>query len=68
MVNVVCSPGVMKAHRQAARNKVAVVIRGIVERQDGVTNLVADRVETLDTVLPGTGEALQVRQSSRDFR
>ncbi len=68
MLNVVCSPGVMKAHRQAARNKVAVVIRGMVERQDGVTNLVADRVETLDTVLPGTGEALQARQSSRDFR
>ncbi|TWG97820.1 error-prone DNA polymerase [Nocardioides sp. J9] len=68
MLNVVCSPGVMKAHRQAARNKVAVVIRGVVERQDGVTNLVADRVETLDTVLPGTGDALQARQSSRDFR
>lgn len=68
MLNVVCSPGVMKAHRQAARNKVAVVIRGVVERQDGVTNLVADRIEALDTVLPGTGEALQARQSSRDFR
>lgn len=68
MLNVVCSPGVMKAHRQAARNKVAVVIRGIVERQDGVTNLVADRVETLDTVLPGTAEAFQARQPSRDFR
>ena len=28
MLNVVCSIGVMKAHRQAARNRVAVVIRG----------------------------------------
>ena len=68
MLNVVCSPGVMKAHRQAARNKVAVVVRGVLEREDGVVNLVADRVVALDTVLPGTGAALQARQSSRDFR
>lgn len=68
MLNVVCSPGVMKAYRQAARNKVAVVIRGRLEREEGVTNLLADRIESLDTVLPGTGDALQARQSSRDFR
>ncbi|WP_435769933.1 error-prone DNA polymerase [Nocardioides sp. SYSU DS0651] len=68
MLNVVCSQGVMRAHRQAARNRVAVVIRGKVESEDGVTNLVADRVEPLDTVLPGAGAALQARQSSRDFR
>jgi error-prone DNA polymerase len=68
MLNVVCSVGVMRAHRQAARNRVAVVIRGRLERQDGVTNLVADRVEPLDTVVPGAGAALQARQSSRDFR
>ncbi|MBM9461633.1 error-prone DNA polymerase [Nocardioides sp. zg-536] len=68
MLNVVCSPGVMRVHRQVARNKVAVVVRGRLERQDGVTNLVADRIESLDTVLPGSGQALQVRQSSRDFR
>ncbi|MDN5745580.1 MAG: error-prone DNA polymerase [Nocardioidaceae bacterium] len=68
MLNVVCSPGVMKVYRAAARNKVAVVIRGIVERQDGVTNLIADRVSAIDTVLPGVGEALQTRQASRDFR
>jgi error-prone DNA polymerase len=68
MLNVVCSQGVMRAHRQAARNRVAVVIRGRVEREDGVTNLLADRVEPLDVVLPGAGAALQARQSSRDFR
>ncbi len=68
MLNVVCSQGVMRVHRQAARNRVAVVIRGLLERQDGVINLVADRVEPLDTVLPGAGDALQARQSSRDFR
>ncbi|KRB73818.1 DNA polymerase III subunit alpha [Nocardioides sp. Root190] len=68
MLNVVCSQGVMRVHRQAARNKVAVVIRGQLERQDGVTNLLADRIESLDTVLPGAGAALQARQTSRDFR
>jgi error-prone DNA polymerase len=68
MLNVVCSIGVMKVHRQAARNRVAVVVRGILERSEGVTNLVADRVVALDSVLPGAGSALQARQSSRDFR
>jgi error-prone DNA polymerase len=68
MLNVVCSVGVMKVHRQAARNRVAVVVRGILERNEGVTNLVADKVVALDTMLPGAGSALQVRQSSRDFR
>ncbi|GAA4822104.1 error-prone DNA polymerase [Nocardioides caeni] len=68
MLNVVCSQGVMRVHRQAARNKVAVVIRGTVERQDGVTNLVADRVVSLDTVLHGAAQPLEARQSSRDFR
>ncbi len=33
-----------------------------------MTNLVADRVEPLDAVVPGAGAALQARQSSRDFR
>ncbi|GAA5156243.1 error-prone DNA polymerase [Nocardioides marinquilinus] len=68
MLNVVCSVGVMRTHRDAARNRVAVVIRGIVERSEGATNLVADRVEALDAVVPGAGAILQARASSRDFR
>ena len=68
MLNVVCSIGVMRAHRQAARHRVAVVVRGILEHQEGATNLVADRVVALDTLVPGAGAALQARQSSRDFR
>ena len=68
MLNVVCSIGVMRAHRQAARNSVAVVIRGILERKEGATNLIADRVEGIDVVVPGAGEVLQARASSRDFR
>ena len=53
---------------QAARNRVAVVIRGRLERNEGVTNLVADRVESIDVVVPGAGAVLQARASSRDFR
>jgi error-prone DNA polymerase len=68
MLNVVCSVGVMKAHRQAARNRVAVVVRGRVESNEGVLNLVADRVEGIDVLVPGAGAALQARASSRDFR
>jgi error-prone DNA polymerase len=68
MLNVVCSVGVMKVHRQAARNRVAVVVRGLLERSEGVTNLIADRVESLDAVVQGAAAVLQARQSSRDFR
>ena len=68
MLNVVCSIGVMKAHRQAARNRVAVVVRGRLERNEGVTNLIADRVESIDVVVAGAGAVLQARASSRDFR
>jgi error-prone DNA polymerase len=56
------------AHRQAARNRVAVVVRGILERQEGALNLVADRVEGIDTLVPGAGAVLQARAQSRDFR
>jgi error-prone DNA polymerase len=68
MLNIVCSVGVMRAHRQAARNKVAVVVRGILEREEGATNLIADKIEGIDVVVPGAGAVLQARASSRDFR
>ncbi len=68
MLNVVCSEGLMRAHRQAARNRVAVVVRGILEREEGATNLIADRVEGIDVVVPGAGTTLETRASSRDFR
>ncbi|HEY1133526.1 MAG TPA: error-prone DNA polymerase [Nocardioides sp.] len=68
MLNVVCSVGVFTRHRHVARNRVAVVIRGVAERNDGVTNLVADRIEAIDVVVPGAGEVLQARARSRDFQ
>jgi error-prone DNA polymerase len=68
MLNVVCSPGLWKRHRQVALNSATMVIRGILERSDGVTNLVADKLASLESCYPEAGRALQARHASRDFR
>ncbi|MDO5494343.1 MAG: error-prone DNA polymerase [bacterium] len=59
LLNVVCSPGIWQRHRRLARTSAALVIRGTLERADGVTNLVADKMEYL---------SLKVPSRSRDFR
>ena len=59
MVNVVCSPGLWVRYRRVARASPALIVRGRVESVDGVINVVADRLETLD---------LGVASRSRDFR
>ncbi|HEX6869548.1 MAG TPA: error-prone DNA polymerase, partial [Micromonosporaceae bacterium] len=59
MLNVVCSPGLWQRHRKVARSAPAMVIRGRLERVDGVMNLIADHLAPL---------ALPVRSISRDFR
>ncbi|MEH1011555.1 error-prone DNA polymerase [Micromonospora sp. CPCC 206060] len=59
MLNVTCSPGLWQRYRRIARTSVALLIRGRLERHEGVTNLVADRLDEVDT---------PVRPASRDFR
>ncbi|HHW83092.1 MAG TPA: error-prone DNA polymerase, partial [Actinomycetales bacterium] len=59
LLNVVCSPGIWQRHRRLARTSAALVIRGTLERADGVMNLVADGMEHL---------SLKVPSRSRDFR
>ena len=59
MLNVVCSPGLWRRYRTVARGSAALVVRGRLEKHDGVVNLVADR---LDAVTP------PVSPASRDFR
>ena len=44
------------------------VIRGMLERHDGVTNLLADRLAPIEEVYPQAGQALQARHRSRDFQ
>ncbi|MBT8212030.1 MAG: error-prone DNA polymerase, partial [Acidimicrobiia bacterium] len=59
LVNVVILPPVWEANYEVARKAPALVVEGLVEYRDGVTNLVAHRFEPLPTV-----ESVK----SRDFR
>ncbi len=59
LVNVICSPGLWARHRVVARTATALVIRGRVERAEGVTNVIAERMWALPVA---------VHQRSRDFR
>jgi error-prone DNA polymerase len=59
LLNVVCSPGLWLRHRRVARTASAMLIRGTLERVDGVVNLVAEHLAVLK---------MPVRSASRDFR
>ncbi|MDI6097931.1 error-prone DNA polymerase [Actinoplanes sp. NEAU-A12] len=59
MLNVTCSPGLWLRYRRVARSSAALLVRGRLEKVEGVINLVADR---LDAVSP------PVATTSRDFR
>ncbi|MDQ3758292.1 MAG: error-prone DNA polymerase, partial [Actinomycetota bacterium] len=60
LVNVVCSKGLWARHRRVARSSPALLVRGRLEKSEGVLNVVADRLEPLPLSLSGT--------RSRDFR
>ena len=60
LVNVICSKGVWTRYRRVARSAPALLIRGRLEKAEGVLNVVAERIEPL---------ALSVQGGrSRDFR
>lgn len=67
MLNVICTVGVWRRYRNVANSAAGMVIRGILERRDGVTNLLADRLSAIETVHAEAGQALQARHRSRDF-
>ena len=48
------------AYRRVARTSPALLIRGRLERAEGVTNVIAERIEALSLAAEGT--------RSRDFR
>jgi error-prone DNA polymerase len=58
-LNVICSQTVWKRYQAVARRSPALVIRGMIERADGATNLVAEHIAPL---------SLKVPSKSRDFR
>ncbi|MEU4691195.1 error-prone DNA polymerase [Actinoplanes sp. NPDC023714] len=59
MLNVTCSPGLWQRYRRVARSSTALLVRGRLEKVEGVLNLVADRLEQVTA---------PVRPASRDFR
>ena len=61
MVNVICSPGAWERWRPVARGSPALLVRGRIERVDGVVSVVAEKIVPLDL-----GPAPV--QASRDFR
>jgi error-prone DNA polymerase len=61
LMNVIVSAGVWKRFRKVARVSPGLRIRGVLERHQGVTNVVAQRIRPLPL---GITDALK----SRDFR
>ena len=59
MINVVCSSGLWARYRKVGRTSPALLVRGTVERAEGVINLRADRLQRLDMRIPS---------ESRDFQ
>lgn len=59
LINVICSAGLWSRYRKIARTSPALLVRGTLERVDGVINVVADKLEPLP---------LAVASRSRDFR
>jgi error-prone DNA polymerase len=59
MLNVTCSPGLWQRYRRVARTSPALIVRGRLEKAEGVLNLVADRLEAATP---------PVTLASRDFR
>ena len=59
LINVVCSLGCWRRYQKVARSAPALLVRGRLERSEGVVNVVAERLDAL--VVPATA-------ASRDFR
>jgi len=59
LINVVCSLGCWRHHRKVVRGAPALLIRGRLERSEGVTNVIAERIEPLP---------VPASVASRDFR
>jgi error-prone DNA polymerase len=68
MLNVVVFDAVWQQHRRAARTAAGLVIRGRLERQDGVVNLVAERLDPIETLYPAAAGRVPGSHRSRDFR
>lgn len=69
MLNVVCSAGVWGRYRRVGRNAAGMIIRGMLERnEDGVTNLIAEKLMRIESVYPQVAGAIPRKHRSRDFQ
>ena len=59
LINVICSKGVWARHRRVGRTAAALLVRGRLERAEGVINVIADQLRPLP---------LAAATRSRDFR
>jgi error-prone DNA polymerase len=59
LINVICSKGVWARYRRVGGSAAALLIRGRLERAEGVINVIADQLRPLPLVAP---------TRSRDFR
>ncbi|WP_116041301.1 error-prone DNA polymerase [Amycolatopsis palatopharyngis] len=59
MVNVVCTAGLWRRYHRIARSSPALLVRGTVERADGVVSVLADRLQHLP---------MRIKAKSRDFQ
>jgi error-prone DNA polymerase len=53
LLNVIVLPAVWQANREVARKSVGVILDGVLEYRDGVTNLVARRFAAWSDEIPG---------------
>jgi error-prone DNA polymerase len=67
MLNVVCSRPMWQHFVRVGRSSNAMLVRGTIEHADGVTNLVADRLEPLSSLFPQAAAVIPERYRSRDF-
>jgi error-prone DNA polymerase len=58
MLNITCSPGLFLRTKKTIRTASALLVRGTLEKADGVINLLADRLTPL---------SIPVKRSSRDW-
>ena len=60
LVNVICSKGCWTRYRTLARGAPALLVRGRLERAEGVVNVIAEKLEALPLATTGL--------ASRNFR
>ncbi|MGZ8718667.1 MAG: error-prone DNA polymerase [Aeromicrobium sp.] len=68
MLNVVCSAALWQRYRRVGRNAAGMIIRGILERNEGVTNLIADKLMRIEEAYPETAGSVPRKHRSRDFQ